>query len=51
MDKILILHRDPAVRQQLHDFLCLRGYDTASVANAAEAQALLHRRPFDLVFF
>lgn len=51
MEKILVLHREPTVRQQLHDLLRVRGYEVATVASAAEAQALLHRAQFDLVFF
>lgn len=40
--RVLLVEDEPAVREELCEFLALRGYDVRSVADMREAERVLH---------
>ena len=49
MPHLLLIENDPAIRQNLQEYLRLQDFQTAAVSGQRDAQRLLEQQPFDLL--
>ncbi len=49
MEKIMIVDDEPVIREFLQDYLSMKGYDTATAANGAEALSAIDAFSADII--